>query len=138
MDYKFEIMALIAAITAIISLVTLVRKSKEKKREEAEKNKSDISTYIYIAGPGHRLGIINNGNVPVTDLNLSIEPLDGQSSPLIPSELENTLPVKRLAPGDEINLIMALSSDTGSTFTIPLTWKTEDGKTHSKESLKSI
>ena len=159
MDYGFLITAAIAILALIIPFVSLfrTRKINEKQlvfqeeeyrknklerqvleREEEEKTKSDVSVYPYQAASGYWLGIVNSGNIPVTDVNIHIEPHKGKSSPLVPEECDEKLPISHMIPGDEIYLIVAISFDTGTSFTANLEWKTGNGENHHKELLLSI
>lgn len=159
MDYSTTISILIALLAVVISLVSLRRTSNFNhtqiklqeetarlsrlqrdilERQENEKTRSDVAGSLYIAGTGHRIGILNIGNVEVRNVNVRVIAPAGKSSPLIEREVVEKLPVKRMHPGDEISLIAALSYDTGTTFDLHIEWETSDGKAHVRDQVLSI
>jgi hypothetical protein len=159
MDYADIITALIALVAVVVSLIALIRTRKFNERQitlqeetarlsslqrqilergEEERAKSDVGIYLYSAGTGYRFGIVNSGNVPVRNVDVRIEPKDGKSNPLVLSECERKLPVDEMGPGEEISLIAAISSDTGTLFTARLEWDAENGETHKKKALLSL
>jgi hypothetical protein len=144
----------IAIIAVLISFVSLYRSRKFNEQQilfqqEADKlnrlqrsilekqieetGRSDVSCYIYNAAKGQRLGVLNSGNVPVKNVKIDLIPLEGYERPFISGDYDEKIPVKILHPGDEINLLLGLCKDTGTTFTAQIEWQTESGDLNKKE-----
>lgn len=159
MDYGDIIGVLIALLAIVISFVSLnrTRKFSERQialqeetarlsalqrrileREEEDRNKSDVDAYIYKAERGYRIGIRNTGNVEIRNVRIFVNATEGRTSPLVQSEVSEKLPVDKMRPGDEINLIAALTLETGTTFEAHIKWDTVEGETYSSERMLSI
>lgn len=153
MDPANVITILVAVLAVVISLVSLRRTTVFNERQlkflaenekliqlqrklieqqELDKTASDVSVFVYNAARGQRLGIVNSGKVLVENVTLEYIEQDGYDNPFIESELKEKLPIKRMHPKEEHNVILALHDQTPISFEIKLVWKANDDCLHEK------
>ena len=153
MDYGSIISILVALVAIVISLVSLSRTKKfndrqllflaenekliqlqrAKMEEEAqEKIASDISLFVYKTSSGERLGIVNSGRVVAEDVTLIYVEQEKYESPFIQSEFDEKIPIKRMHPGEEHDVLMALYDQTPFSFEVLVKWKANGGSEYEK------
>lgn len=106
-------------------------------KEESKKEKAIIKLAIIKHTKNYKLQIRNDGFAPAYNLNLQIISREGKGSPLIQSDYNSKFPLKKLDPGDIVDLFWATDTSTGSDFDAICKWKNQDGKEEIKEALLS-
>lgn len=88
---------------------------------------ADVRVRLVGSGRDARIVIANVGTRNAYDVHLDFDLGEGKGSPLIKDESNAKLPVEILREGDRVELIAALSFDTGVTFRPKWWWREEDG-----------
>ena len=115
----------------------VVKQLKLINEEEEEKEKAKIKLGVVGSKGSYKLSIRNDGHAPAYDVNLKVSSREGKASPLIQSDYESKFPLKRLDPGDNVELFWAIDSSTGTDFNSSCKWKNQNGKEEIKETLLS-
>lgn len=153
MDYGSIISILVAILAIVISAVSLQRtrifnerqlqflaesdkliqlQRDQIEHEQQQRAASDISVFVYNGSSGERLGIVNSGKVYVENVILNYVEQSGYTNPFIKSELTEKLPLKRVHPGEEHNVILALHDQTPMSFEVQLEWEANGGQQYQK------
>jgi len=107
-----------------------------EKHEPALDKKADIRVSLERAGRHARFVIRNWGEAAANNVDLSVKPVDGHTSPI--SDTEATLPIPRLSPGADYSLMAAITYDSGTTFDVSWNWEELDGTKANESSRLSI
>ncbi|MCH7826889.1 MAG: hypothetical protein IIC75_02770 [Bacteroidetes bacterium] len=108
----------------------LIEKQLQKiHHDETEKKKTKIQLIV----KSSNLFICNDGSSTAHNINIEVIPEEGKTSPLILSDVESKLPLKRLDPGDSIKLYWSIDGSTGTEFNTICNWENEDGSKGIKE-----
>jgi len=105
--------------------------------EESKKEKAIIKLSVNKHNKDYKLQIKNDGFATAYDLTLQIIPSQGKGSPLIQSDYKSKFPLKKLDPGDSVDLFWAIDTSTGTRFDAICKWKNQNGKEEIKETLLS-
>ena len=97
--------------------------------ELIQKNSADVRVHIANTTHGHSFIVRNVGAVDARDVTVDIVSRKNGRSPIVGNEASSKLPIKRLMPDHELNLVGALSFDTGTSFDVTTTWKDPNGET---------
>lgn len=100
-------------------------------KEENEKQKAKIKLSVIRYNKDYKLQIKNDGFSTAYDLSLQIIPAKGKSSPLV--GYKSKFPLKKLDPGDSVDLLWATDTTTGTVFNSICKWKNENGEEEIKE-----
>ena len=106
--------------------------------EEAEKGKAHVTAWMEKRDRSHRFCIGNKGPAAALSVRFELDPQEGKNSPLVQNDYAEKIPIKRLAPGNTVSLIAALTMGTATAFEARLTWENEDGTPGSWESTLSV
>jgi len=105
--------------------------------EQSEKERAKIKLAVIGSHSSFKLLVKNDGFAPAFNVTLEIVSREGKSSPLIQSDYKSKFPLKRLDPGDSVELFWAIDSSTGTDFDTICKWQNKNGKEEIKETLIS-
>ena len=106
-------------------------------QEQSEKEIARIKVAVIGSHSSYKLLVKNVGFAPAFNVTLKILSREGKSSPLIQSDYESKFPLKKLDPGDSVELFWPIDSSTGTEFDSICKWNNKNGKEEIKETLIS-
>jgi hypothetical protein len=158
---RFEVLTLfIGLLAVVVSVVSLVGSRRLDERQERLREKQDELTELQLhllrreveeqtrrdvlpaadvrvtlerSLRGERFVIINWGYGAARNVDVTIQPREGRTSPLVEGDYDEKLPIPELLPGARVVLIAGLSFGTGIAFDAVLTWVNADGSEQRRE-----
>ena len=150
---QYEFLTLLISVSAILlSIYTLIQnhriarkqyeldlkqtKLAEKQlqiieEDEIKKQKADIKLSVMHNFKSDKLKIQNVGLASAYDVRLEIISDKGKGSPLV--DYKSKFPLKKLDPGDSVELLWAVDTTTGTVFNSICKWKNKNGEEEIKE-----
>jgi hypothetical protein len=117
-----------------------VQEEKAARLKAARRAQGEVSAFEgrYFNIPS--IALKNRGYVPVREVNLLVAVRKGQANPLLESYLSAALPVKELAPGEEISIAIGTSEDffPNGEHVFLLKWLSPSGELIQRESTLPI
>ena len=114
------------------------RMLENEKHEPVIDKKADVRVSLERAGKHARFVIRNWGEAAAKNVDLSVKPVDGHTSPIADSDKNAKLPIPRLAPGADCSLMAAITYDSGTTFDVSWNWEELDGSKETESSRLSL
>ena len=125
-----------AALMAGAALWISVPLQRQQRREieEARIRRSMADVRVALIGGGGRAHLVvqNIGEGTARDVALEFIPPEGKESPLM-SDSKEKLPIPMLRAGGRVELIAAISGDTGDWFTAKWRWRDYGGDVQERE-----
>ena len=108
-------------------------------REEQGKNSARLSLdLVRESKSSFRFRITNISDVDARDVEMELLLRDPTESPIVESEYQEKFPAKRLAPGNSVSLIAALTISSPTAFNALLRWTNPDGVRHEEETYVAL
>lgn len=152
---NYELLTLLVALLAVlVSFLSLYRTHRTAQRqlelqeaqtafakfqrdllekELAAKQRADVRVYFSEEGRNHLLVFENKGPAAASNVDFALDIPDGQHSPLIDAQVHALLPIKRLRPGEEASMLVAITLSTVFPLIGTLRWQDEGGGVHDEE-----
>jgi hypothetical protein len=87
----------------------------------------------------HAKFVIRNwGFGPAKNVNMEVQPVQGNVSPLVDGDYDIKLPAPRLSSGSELKLLAGITGETGAAFDVNWTWEDKDGTKHQENTRVSL
>jgi hypothetical protein len=152
MPIAAESVALIVALTSLVVSIAAWRRARQPREAVSDAasraldaepevsrptpRKAHINVAVVGVGRNHEVVVSNLGPGTARHVTVSLEPREeARLSPLVHADCDEKLPIPELGPGEQLSLLAALSSGTGTEFDMRALWINEDG---SRESLAGV
>jgi hypothetical protein len=96
-------------------------------REEKGQNTARLSFALERDGNGFRFFLRNISDVDAKDIQLELLLERPEDNPLIKSDFNQKIPVKRLQPGESVSLMAALHLGSPTAFNARISWTNPNG-----------
>lgn len=124
----------------LIDIQLQLHKREAEVSEVADSKPKAADVRVSLEGTAQRARFVirNWGFGAANNVDVRIDSLQGNESPLVRGDYDKKLPIPRLAPGGECSLIAALTFDTGVSFDVKWSWIDEDNTHHGESSRVSL